>query len=90
MSFNEDQRDHMRSLAATPPERLSWCGWGSAGDPWCCGDPDCMGKKEGKTLADKMKVWCPVCRNWPYKGVITHNIRCTAVLQSSVADPEKR
>lgn len=74
--FNDDQLDYMRSLEKIPPEKLSWCGWGRAGDPWCCMNPDCIGKKEGKTLADKMKVWCPDCHNEPRDGLITHNIMC--------------
>lgn len=76
--FNDEQLDYMRSLAKIPPEKLSWCGWGRAGDPHCCGNPECDGKTEGKTLADKMKVWCPVCRNYPRNGVLTHAKGCTA------------
>lgn len=76
--FNNEQLDYMRSLAKIPPEKLSWCGWGRAGDPFCCGNPDCIGKKEGKTLADKMKVWCQECQNAPWPdGTITHVITCS-------------
>lgn len=58
MSLNDEQRDHMRALASTPPERVSWCGWGYAGDKWCCGDPNCVGKT-GKTLADRQAAQAP-------------------------------
>lgn len=76
--FNDDQLDHMRAIGRLPPEQVSWCGWGRAGDRWCCANPECEGKTQGKTLADKMKVWCPACRNYPRNGIITHTKRCTA------------
>ena len=60
MSYlNAEQQDHMASLATTPPERRSWCGWGYAGDKWCCGDPKCPGRLEGKTLADRLRMVQP-------------------------------
>lgn len=45
-SLNREQQDHMRALSVTPPERVSWCGWGYVGDKWCCGDPGCPGKSD--------------------------------------------
>ncbi len=29
--FNSEQREYMRELAATPPEKLCYCGWYPAG-----------------------------------------------------------
>ena len=75
--FNDEQRSYMRYLDAQPREKLSWCGWGPAGDPHCCGNTGCEGKKHGLTAADKMKVWCPECHNEPRDGVITHRKGCS-------------
>lgn len=80
--FNDEQLDHMRSIAALPDEKVSWCGWGRAGDPHCCCNPDCVGKREGKTLADKKKVWCPTCRLVPENGMPRHTKFCTASVQT--------
>lgn len=77
--FNDDQLDHMRSIARLPDEQVSWCGWGRAGDPHCCAAPDCEGKTDGKTLADKKLVWCTSCHNYPFRGgMISHRLGCTA------------
>ena len=77
--FNDEQLAHMRALAALPDEQVSWCGWGRAGDPYCCANASCPGKTEGKTLADKKAVWCPACRMTPSNGVLTHTKFCTLV-----------
>lgn len=79
--FNDEQLDYMRSLSKIPPDELAWCGWGRVG-PGCCGAPsdEC---KAGKTLADKMKVWCTTCHNYPRNGVITHVKGCKAAGQLS-------
>lgn len=86
MSFNAEQRDHMRWLGEQPPEKLAWCGWGPVG-PFCCGSPseEC---KAGKTLADKMKVWCPECHNVPRNGAIVHCIGCSHRSETPL-DPAK-
>lgn len=82
--FNDDQLDYMRSLAEIPDAQLSWCGWGRAGDPHCCCNPECVGKKTGKTLADKKAVWCPECHNEPHDhaGTITHRRGCSSTLRT--------
>ncbi len=73
--FNDDQLDYIRSLAKIPNDELGWCGWGRVG-PDCCMNPGCPGKN-GKTLADKMKVWCPECQNAPWPdGTIVHRKGC--------------
>ena len=75
--FNDDQLDHMRSIAAMPEDQVSWCGWGRAGDPWCCMAADCEGKTKGKTLADRRKVECPFCGNYPRNDEpIVHVVTC--------------
>ena len=85
--FNDDQLDHMRSIAKLPDEQVSWCGWGTVADAkrgWCCANPTCLGKTEGKTAADKKRVWCPVCRMVPDgDGVLTHTRFCKAAPSSS-------
>lgn len=91
--FNDEQLDHMRSIDRLPDEEVSWCGWGSmraAREGDCCCDPACPGKTEGKTRADKIKVWCPNCRNYPRNGVLTHSKFCTAPPPSSTDEGTKR
>lgn len=77
--FNDEQLAHMRSIAKLPPEQVSWCGWGRAGDPHCCADPDCAGKKAGKTAADKLALRCLECNSTPWspEGKLYHRISCS-------------
>lgn len=83
MSFNADQIDHMRSLAAIHAGERCWCAWHRLGECPNC-PPD-------KTLADRLKVQCPDprCQNYPSpndpSGKITHNIACRADQQSKDA-----
>jgi DnaJ-class molecular chaperone len=72
MSFNDDQIDYMRYLATVPPAEKCYCGWYMAAE---C--PNCKGRG---TLADRLKVQCPTCHNYPHLGgkpTITHNIKCS-------------
>lgn len=88
--FNNDQLDHMRAMGALPDEQVSWCGWGRAGDPHCCADSTCLGKTEGKTAADKRRVWCPDCRMVPNRdGVLTHTRFCPRPAQAPVATQQR-
>lgn len=70
--FNDDQKDHMKSLFSIKPEELCWCGWYKKGEcPQC--DPN-------YSAADKLKMWCPSCHNAPNdygKGNIVHIKGCT-------------
>jgi hypothetical protein len=69
--FNDDQRAHMRALAATPPERLAWCGWFRVDE---VGPTDL-------TAADKLRMRCEACGNEPWidnGGRLVHLAGCTA------------
>ena len=71
MSFNDEQISYMKYLATVPPEQKCYCGWYMADE---C--PNCKGRG---TLADRLKVSCPTCHNYPHLGgrpTITHNIKC--------------
>lgn len=54
--FNDDQLEHMRSIAKLPDERVSWCGWGVTGREGCCMNPHCIGKATGATMADRKAI----------------------------------
>lgn len=74
--FNEDQRDHMRSLAAIPPAERCWCGWGRAG---ACDTPSPC--PHDLTLADRISMASPCCGFYPpsfehWRG--SHFAGCTA------------
>lgn len=73
MSFNDEQISYMKYLATVPPEKLCYCAWYMADE---C--PNCKGRG---TLADRLKVQCAGCSNYPHLGgkpTITHRIGCTS------------
>ena len=57
MNLNSDQRDYVESLATMRPEDKCWCAWYPKGECHSC-PPDL-------SLADRLKVSCPECRNYP-------------------------
>lgn len=57
MSFNEDQIDYMRDLAAMPREKKCYCAW------FCVGEcPHCP---PTLSAADREKLECVGCGNYP-------------------------
>ena len=73
MSLNDDQIDYIRSLGKIPPSERCYCGWYRAGKCYHC--------KDRATLADRLKVQCPGCDNYPLLGgsiAVTHRIGCTS------------
>ena len=69
--MNKDQQDYCAYLSTLQPEAKCWCGWYPIGTcPHC---PD------GKSAADKVRVWCPTCHSDPGPdgaGPIVHRIGC--------------
>jgi hypothetical protein len=73
VSFNEEQREHMRELARQPRETLCWCAWYDLGHcPNGCNE-------HGQSAAERAKVECPECHNYPgAPGMrLVHNKRCS-------------
>ena len=70
--FNDEQRDHMRSLEEIPPAERCWCGWYRLGQ--------CRNCPASATCADKLAARCPQCRNAPSKpgGTLVHLVTCPA------------
>lgn len=69
--FNEEQQDHMRSLAAIPADQRCWCGWNRVNKCYNC--------PAGYSLAQRLIVQCPSCRNFPrpwISSTLTHVITC--------------
>lgn len=70
--FNEHQEEYLRSLARIPPEHKCWCGWYQVDHCPVC--------PKHITNADKLKIWCPECKNAPSdfgKGELIHSIFCS-------------
>lgn len=70
-SLNEEQLSYVRSLSAIPADRKCWCGWWELGK--------CQNCPAGKSLAQRMAVSCPFCRNFPSADgsqPIRHVITC--------------
>lgn len=60
--FNDDQKAHMRSLAAIPPEERCWCGWCPSGE---CNVPDPC--PPDSTCAQKLALRQPCCGWTPHR-----------------------
>lgn len=58
--FNEEQREHMASLASIPPGDRCWCGWGVAGR---CDTPSPC--PSDATLSEKIASRLPCCGRAP-------------------------
>jgi hypothetical protein len=83
--FNEHQEEFMRSLARIPAENKCWCGWYLAGECHTC--------PKDVTNADKLKVWCPECKNTPSnygKGELIHSIFCSHNPYSNGLPPQAK
>jgi hypothetical protein len=87
--FNSDQLDHMRSLRATAPEQLHWCGWYRNERhpyPELHPHPECPREF---TAADKINMRCEVCGNEPWienGGRLVHRGGCTPALRRGHQD----
>lgn len=86
--LNEDQKAHMRALAATPPTQLHWCGWYRNEQHLYpethlhahCGCPSEF------TVRDKLNMRCEVCGNEPHLeggGRLVHLAGCTPAYRRS-------
>ncbi len=81
--FNQEQTEHMDSLAAIPDEYRCWCGWNILGK--CMNCPE-----KSPSLAARIKVSCPhkQCRNYPNpndpSGKIIHNVACPVSLEAEM------
>ena len=73
--FNQDQIDHMKSLAKTPPEKRCYCGWSHIDE-----QPPCPRCPLGPTLATRFALMCPHCHSAPPAADLTapiiHTSRC--------------
>jgi hypothetical protein len=81
LSFNDDQLDYMRSLAAIPPAEKCYCAWFRLGE---C--PNCP---PGLSAGDRVKLECRGCGNYPPRedlgASIVHRIGCKIVPRGGVA-----
>lgn len=69
--FNDDQVDYMKSLAATDPAKLCWCGWYQRGE--------CLNRCDPRySAADKLAVKCQLCNATPDmpNGRLIHRVHC--------------
>lgn len=71
--FNDDQVGYMRDIAAKPLAEKCWCAWFKLGEcPHCPLD---------KSAADRAKVECPICHNYPPptdpERPVIHRIGCS-------------
>lgn len=57
--FNDDQKEHMASLARQPLDTLCYCGWYRLSEGHDC-HPD-----KTKTHADAVAASCPDCHSYP-------------------------
>ena len=71
--FNPDQEAYMASLGRMKDEEKCYCGWDRFGECYHCKRSDFA---KDKTLADRHKLACPYCDNYPFddSGKIVHRI----------------
>ena len=74
--FNIEQQEYMKELAAIPPKERCWCGWSRFGQCFNCDQYEIL---KNLTLADKLPLQCPECRNAPAVpgGKIVHIYKCS-------------